>query len=66
MLLHIPSYGRVLRAACQRNKTNEVNKDEFLREAHHSTSIEITRLEVDIVWTLFDTDKDGKDKDEEY
>jgi hypothetical protein len=60
MLLHIPSYGRVLRAACQRAKTNMITKDEFLREAHHTTSIEITRLEVDVVWEIFDTDRDGK------
>jgi len=60
MLLHIPSYGRVLRAACQRAKTNMITKDEFLREAHHTTSIEITRLEADVVWEIFDTDRDGK------
>lgn len=60
MLLHIPSYGRVLRAACQRSKTNMITKDEFLREAHHTTSIEITRLEADVVWEIFDTDRDGK------
>lgn len=60
MLLHIPSYGRVLRAACQKTKTDSVGKDDFLREAHRSTSIEITRMEVDIIWELFDSDKDGK------
>ncbi len=59
MLLHIPSYGRVLRAACQKNKSSSVDKDEFLKEAHTTTSIEITRMEVDIIWELFDADRDG-------
>ncbi|KAF2075106.1 hypothetical protein CYY_003583 [Polysphondylium violaceum] len=60
MLLHIPSYGRVLKAALARlNKTN-INKEEFLMESRSSTSIEITPMEVDLIFHLFDVNKDGK------
>jgi solute carrier family 25 aspartate/glutamate transporter 12/13 len=60
MLLHIPSYARVIRAASVGAGKKAVSKDEFIREAHKSTSIEITPMEVDIIFALFDADKDGK------
>jgi len=60
MLLHIPSYGRVLRAAIKSLKKPSVTKEEFLREARMSTSIEITPMEVDIIFHLFDADRDSK------
>eukprot|EP01133_Synstelium_polycarpum_P004029 gene4029-4666_t len=60
MLLHIPSYGRVLRAACSRRDKQDITKEEFLAEARVSTSIEITPMEVDIIFHLFDRNKDGK------
>ncbi|KYQ88288.1 EF-hand domain-containing protein [Tieghemostelium lacteum] len=60
MLLHIPSYGRVLRAAIQRVNKESVTKEEFLEESRTSTSIEITPMEVDIIFHLFDYNKDGK------
>eukprot|EP01113_Clastostelium_recurvatum_P009950 TRINITY_DN1485_c0_g1_i3.p1 TRINITY_DN1485_c0_g1~~TRINITY_DN1485_c0_g1_i3.p1 ORF type:complete len:746 (-),score=212.22 TRINITY_DN1485_c0_g1_i3:70-2307(-) len=60
LLLHIPSYGRVLRAAVQKSGRGAVTKEEFLREAHNSTSIEITPMEVDLIFHLFGADKEGK------
>lgn len=60
MLLHIPSYARVIRAACSKGNKKSISKDDFIRESHNSTSIEITPMEVDIIYSLFDTDKDGK------
>ncbi|KAN0014473.1 hypothetical protein ACTFIU_000791 [Dictyostelium citrinum] len=60
MLLHIPSYGRVLKAAILKNKKDNINKEEFLTEARSSTSIEITPLEIDLIFHLFDLNKDGK------
>jgi solute carrier family 25 aspartate/glutamate transporter 12/13 len=60
MLLHIPSYARVIRAASNNNSKRAVTKEEFSREAHKSTSVEITPMEVDIIFALFDADKDGK------
>jgi len=59
MLLHIPSYARVIRAASNNSK-KAITKEEFTREAHKSTSIEVTPMEVDIIFALFDADKDGK------
>eukprot|EP01112_Ceratiomyxa_fruticulosa_P015071 TRINITY_DN4390_c0_g1_i1.p1 TRINITY_DN4390_c0_g1~~TRINITY_DN4390_c0_g1_i1.p1 ORF type:complete len:729 (-),score=188.20 TRINITY_DN4390_c0_g1_i1:79-2265(-) len=60
LLLHIPSYGRVLQSALKKSGKTSVTKEEFLRETHSSTSIEITPMEVDLVFHLFDADKDGK------
>lgn len=60
MLLHIPSYARVIRAATSNTNKKVVTKDDFIREAQRSTSIEITPMEVDVVFALFDADKDGK------
>eukprot|EP01132_Coremiostelium_polycephalum_P004505 gene4505-5618_t len=60
MLLHIPSYGRVLRAALSKRKCDAIDKEEFLTEARSSTSIEITPMEADLIFHLFDVNKDGK------
>eukprot|EP01111_Echinosteliopsis_oligospora_P005929 TRINITY_DN1971_c0_g1_i1.p1 TRINITY_DN1971_c0_g1~~TRINITY_DN1971_c0_g1_i1.p1 ORF type:complete len:725 (+),score=230.78 TRINITY_DN1971_c0_g1_i1:130-2304(+) len=60
MLLHVPSYKRVLDSAIRANNKNGASKDDFLRAARSSTSIEITPLEVDIIWQFFDADKDGR------
>ncbi|EGG18680.1 EF-hand domain-containing protein [Cavenderia fasciculata] len=60
LLLHIPSYGRVLRAACTRRDKQDITKEEFLQEARISTSIEITPMEVDLIFHFFDLNRDGK------
>ncbi|GAM25591.1 hypothetical protein SAMD00019534_087660 [Acytostelium subglobosum LB1] len=60
MLLHFPSYGRVLKAASVKRDKTDITKEEFLQEARTSTSIEITPMEVDLIFHLLDTNKDGK------
>ncbi|EFA86232.1 EF-hand domain-containing protein [Heterostelium album PN500] len=66
LLLHIPSYGRVLKAAALRNSKSDINKEEFLQEARKTTSIEITPMEVELIYHLLDYNKDGKLNVEEF
>jgi len=59
LLLHIPSYSRVLRAAIKRYGEEKINKKQFLTAAQDATTIEITPMEVDLIFHFFDVNKDG-------
>ena len=59
MLLHLPSYVRVLRVASEKFNTEKVDKYQFLSVAEQVTSVEITPMEVDLIYHFFDLSKDG-------
>lgn len=59
MLLHMPSYTRVLRSTTSKLGKKGLTKEEFLRQARNHTSIEITPMEVDVIYSLFNQGQDG-------
>ena len=60
MLLHIPSYGRVLNEAIKLTGKTEISKEEFMRAIPKATTIEITPMECDLIFLFFDLKNDGK------
>lgn len=59
LLLHLPSYGRVLKVASEKYKTDKIDKYQFLNVAERTTTVEITPMEVDLIYHFFDLSKDG-------
>lgn len=59
LMLHMPSYGRVLTQAMRDTQKTHISKEDFLLAAHKATSIEITPMELQLIFTFFDLKGDG-------
>lgn len=59
LILHMPSYGRVLTQAMRDTQKTHISKEDFLNAAHKATSIEITPMELQLIFTFFDLKGDG-------
>jgi solute carrier family 25 (mitochondrial aspartate/glutamate transporter), member 12/13 len=60
LLDHIPSYARVTRVACRDYGVDGITKDEFREAAQRATSVDITPLELDLIYLWFDLSGDGR------
>eukprot|EP01102_Stenamoeba_stenopodia_P017131 TRINITY_DN609_c0_g4_i1.p1 TRINITY_DN609_c0_g4~~TRINITY_DN609_c0_g4_i1.p1 ORF type:complete len:727 (-),score=223.16 TRINITY_DN609_c0_g4_i1:188-2368(-) len=53
ILLHMPSYERILREATSNNLEAPVTKEKFLQTAFNKSTVEITPMELDILYHVF-------------
>lgn len=60
MLLHIPSYGRVLSEAIRLTGKQQIDRDDFMRAIPRATTILITPMECDLIFLFLDLNGDGK------
>jgi solute carrier family 25 aspartate/glutamate transporter 12/13 len=56
ILLHMPSYVRILRTATNNDMKAHISKEKFLQVAYSRSTVEVTPMELDILYHVFSTD----------